>query len=152
MQEQRNENELAENIQARRNIRKNAKTFEEGRQAAKRLNITPSEKEITWEWSKIKERAHGENGVRMIYLKAALAHFQAKVAKVVQALFNTPAEHWNDIVKMGLIILLHKKGVKDNPNNFRELCLLWMASRILARVLTSRLRVKHQRRVKIMEL
>ena len=91
VQEHLDENDLAEKIQVRWILRSNAKTSEEGRQAAKRLNITPSETEIIWEWSKIKERAPGEDGFRMIYRKAAPAHFQAKVVKVSQAMFDTPA-------------------------------------------------------------
>ena len=42
--------------------------------------------------------------------------------------------------KVGTIIPLHKKGDKKDMNNFREVCLLPIMSRILARVLATRLR------------
>ena len=42
--------------------------------------------------------------------------------------------------KIGLVIPLFKKGDKDDENNYRGVCLLAMASRILARVLANRLR------------
>ena len=59
---------------------------------------------------------------------------------VVQTMFVTPAEHWDDNVKVVLIIPLHKKGAKKNPDSYRGVCLLSMISRILARVLTTRFR------------
>ena len=58
VQENRNENDLAENIQERQNFRNNTNT-EECRQAAKCLKKTPSETEITWKWSKFKEGFRG---------------------------------------------------------------------------------------------
>ena len=51
-----------------------------------------------------------EAGVRMKNLMTAVANFQAKVVKVAQALFDNPAENWDDIVKVGSVILLHKKN------------------------------------------
>ena len=41
---------------------------------------------------------------------------------------------------MGLVIPLHKKGDRKNPHNYRGICLLPMLSRILARILATRLR------------
>ena len=130
MQENRDEKELAEKIQARRIIRSKAKTSEEGRKAAKRLNITPSETEIIWEWSKIKERALGEDedGVRIIYLKAAQAHFQAKVASKLYKLSSTHQRDTDDMVEVGLITSARKGREDNNPDSFRGVCLLPMGS------------------------
>ena len=92
------------------------------------------------EWKKIKEKAPGEDAIRMIYLKSFPPEFQEKVIHVVQKMFESPAENWDDIVKVGIMIPLHKKGPKDKLDNYRGICLLSMVSRILARILASRLR------------
>ena len=41
-------------------------------------------------------------------------------------------------LKSGLVIPLFKKGNRNNVNNYREVCLLAMGSRILARIMTSK--------------
>ena len=140
VQKQRNENDLKEMIQARKWIRKYAKTSTTGEREAEELSETPTPEEIIAQCEKVKEKAPGDDEVRMIYMKNAPEDFQERIIKVIQVMFETPAEHWDEIVKVGIIVPLHKKGAKDNPDNFRGVCLLSMVSRILARVLTSRLR------------
>ena len=44
------------------------------------------------------------------------------------------------MVRVGLVVPLFKKGQRDDINNYRGVCLLSMASRILARIMASRLR------------
>ena len=95
---------------------------------------------ILEEWDKVKEKAPGDDEIRMIYLKAARQMFQLMVIQVIQTMWETPVECWDDIVKVGVIIPLRKKGAKDNLDNFRGVCLLPIISRILARVRTTRLR------------
>ena len=58
----------------------------------------------------------------------------------IQWLKENPAHRWNDKQKVGIIIPLHKKGDKKEVNNFRGICLLPIMSRILARILATRLR------------
>ena len=115
VQEKREENGLTEKIQSRRIIREFAQTTPEGRQMAKECSTMPSEEEIMEEWAKVKEKAPGEDDIRMIYLKSAPIEFQKRIVKVIQTMFTTSAEFWDDIVKVGLIISLHKKGAKNNP-------------------------------------
>ena len=45
------------------------------------------------------------------------------------------------LVQTGLVVPLFQKGQRDNVNNYRGVCLLSMASRILARVMAPRLRI-----------
>ena len=52
-----------------------------------------------------------------------------------------PPHTWEEITKVGIVIPLFKKGDKKDLNNYRGVCLLSMLSRILARVLATRLRV-----------
>ena len=51
-----------------------------------------------------------------------------------------PSE-WESVAKTGLVVPLFKKGQRDDINNYRGVCLLSMASRILARIMASRLRI-----------
>ena len=41
-------------------------------------------------------------------------------------------------MKTGLVITLFRKGQRDDVNNDRGVCLLSMASRVLARIMASR--------------
>ena len=63
-----------------------------------------------------------------------------EVANLTKELFVTPPVEWTQCIKEGQVIPLHKKGPRNNLNNYRGVCLLAMASRILARVLATRLR------------
>ena len=49
-------------------------------------------------------------------------------------------DKWEPITKSGQIVPLFKKGNKNDGNNDRGICLLTMASRILAPLLTDRLK------------
>ena len=44
-------------------------------------------------------------------------------------------------MKVGVIIPLFKKGDKSDPNNYRGICLLPILSRILGRILSTRIRI-----------
>ena len=46
---------------------------------------------------------------------------------------------WEEMVKVGLVVPLLKKGQQDYITNYRGICLLSMASRILTRIMASRL-------------
>ena len=54
---------------------------------------------------------------------------------------NTSATLWEEHLKVGVIIPLVKKGDKSDPNNYRGICLLPILSRVLGRILGTRIRV-----------
>ena len=87
----------------------------------------------------MKEKSPGEDEVRMIYIKEATIKIKRRIIEIIQTMFEEPAEKWDNIVKTGIVIPLYKKGDKTDPGNYRGVCLS-MASRILARVMTTRLR------------
>ena len=59
---------------------------------------------------------------------------------IVQFMFTNDAEKWESALKSGVVVPLYKmKGDRDDPNNYRGVCLLSMGSRILARVIAARL-------------
>ena len=83
VQEQRNENNLGEMLQARKLIKKCTAISDEGREKAKALSATPTEQDVWDAWEKVKEKAPGEDEVRMIYLRAAPPEFKKKVVKMI---------------------------------------------------------------------
>ena len=100
----------------------------------------PSFEEIKNEIAKMKDAAPGEDEIRLRYIREAGDEIRKSVYRKIQWLWENPAHRWNDRQKVGIIIPLHKKGDKKDMNNFRGVCLLPIMSRILARILATRLR------------
>ena len=114
---------------------------EEARTWNQKLNELPTSQEIFKEMDLMRESAPGEDNVRLIYLQKAGPEMKIKVTKMIQYMFTHDATDWKESLKAGIVIPLYKrKGDKDVEGNYRGVCLLAMASRILARVLASRLR------------
>ena len=92
------------------------------------------------EWSLIKNSAPGEDDVRIGYIRNADEHTRLLIARKLKRLIETPSENWDTSIKTGLVVPIFKKGDRRQPQNYRGVCLLAMASRILARILATRLR------------
>ena len=105
------------------------------------LERVPEREEIVTQMKKMKNSAPGRDGVRLIYLLKAGPRVLQKLIKMLQFMFNNGADKWEEALKIGLVIPLHKKGCKNVPGNFRGVTLLAMGSRILARILADRLRI-----------
>ena len=56
-------------------------------------------------------------------------------------MWNTPATLCEEPLKVGVITPLFKKGDKSDPNNYRGICVLPILSRILGRILATRVRI-----------
>ena len=66
----------------------------------------------------------------------------AKVVEIAQFMYVNIAETWEDALKSGVAVPLYKmKGDKEDPNNYRGVCLLSMGSRIVARIAANRLKM-----------
>ena len=61
------------------------------------------------------------------------------VLEIIQRMHTSDAESWERVVKSGLMIPLHKNGSRSELNNYRGVCSLSMASRILARIMVTRM-------------
>ena len=105
------------------------------------LDEIPQQEEIIKQMKLMKDSSPGEDQVRISYLLKAGEEIRVAVVKMVQYLFVNNADKWEDTLKTGVVIPLHKKGDRDNPNNYRGICLLSMGSRILARILADRVRI-----------
>ena len=105
------------------------------------LDEVPSQEEILKEMSKMRESAPGEDGVRLIYMTKGGEMMTQKVVEMVQFMWMNGSDKWEEGLRTGLVIPLHKKGDRDNPNQYRGVVLLSMGSRIVARIMASRIRL-----------
>ena len=85
-----------------------------------------------------RESVPGLAGVRIGYIRKACEGIQGRVIGIVQKMFEVRANEWDELVKVGAMVPLHKKGARDQANNFRVVCLLSMCSRVLGRVIAKR--------------
>ena len=83
------------------------------------------------------ERAPGLDNVRIMYVKQASNTTQKAICNVLLKMTNKHPSEWEALMKTGLVVPLFEKGQRDDVNNYRGVCLLSMASRILARVMVS---------------
>ena len=109
-------------------------------EADKKLNETPSPHEIEECMKDMKDSAPGADNVRIKYIKLSSQSTKNHVVRIVTESFEKRAPTWNEALKVGQIVPLHKKGDRNDTNNYRGVCLLAMGSRILAKVLSKRLR------------
>ena len=85
------------------------------------------------------ELAQGEDGVRIGYIRNACESVKERVIDMVRDMFESKAECWDESLKVGVMVPLHKKGDRNDRNNYRGVCLLAMGSRILGRVIAKRM-------------
>ena len=130
-----------EELEAAADLVEDISQTDKARRCADILETTPSREEILSEMKKMRESAPGEDGVRLIYLFKGGPEVLDKVIQMVQCMFEIGAENWEESLRTGLVIPLYKKGDRNNANNYRGVCLLAMGSRILARIMASRLRI-----------
>ena len=88
----------------------------------------------------MKDAAPGEDEIQLRCIREAGDAIRKGLYRKIQWLWENPAHRWNNGQKVGIIIPLHMKGDKKDMNDFRGVCLLPIMSRILARMLATRLR------------
>ena len=104
------------------------------------MNETPQEEEIRKAILESKDSASGKDGVRISYIRKAPVEVKRKVCRMVSYMFKNRAHKWEESLKIGQMVPLHKKGDRNDKNNYRGVCLLAMAIRVLGRVMAGRLR------------
>ena len=110
------------------------------REANECLNAVPESEETRKAMKETRESAPGLEGVRIGYIRKACEGTQGRVIEIVQRMFEVRANEWDELMKVGAMVPLHKKGARDQVNNFRGVCLLSMCSRVLGRVIAKRVR------------
>ena len=110
------------------------------REAGEELEKTLEREEIEKAIREIKDGAPGIHGVSIKMIKFADGTCKERIVQLINDMYERPPTEWEDCIKVGLVVPLFKKGERNNINNYRGVCLLAMGSRILAKVLTNRLR------------
>ena len=105
------------------------------------LDAIPGREEILTQMKKMRESAPGGDGVRLIYLLRGGEMLTERLVETIQYMFVNGSDQWEEGLKTGLVIPLHKKGDRDDPNKYRGVCLLALASRIVARIMADRVRL-----------
>ena len=114
---------------------------EKATQWREQLEEIPSAEEVKEQMQKMRDSAPGEDGVRLSYLLEAGPEVFIMLVNMIRFMFVSEADKWEESLKMGLVIALHKKGNINIPGNYRGVVLLAMGSRVLARILANRLRI-----------
>ena len=109
------------------------------------LDGVPGREEILEQMKGMRESAPGGDGVRLIYMTQGGGMLTEKVIEMIQFMWRYGSDRWEEGLKTGLVIPLHKKGDRDNANNYRGVVLLSMGSRIVARIMASRIRLWSER-------
>ena len=129
--------EIAETVRRVTDIR----DTEKAREWRDRLEGVPSSEEILKQMKLMKDSAPGDDGVRLSYLLKGGQEVFNKIVEMVQFMFVNGHDKWEESLKVGIVIPLHKKGDRNDPNKYRGVCLISMGSRILARILADRVRI-----------
>lgn len=129
--------EIAETVRRVEDIRHT----EKAREWREQLEEVPSREEILKQMKLMKDSAPGDDGVRLSYLLKGGQEVFDKIVEMIQFMFLNGHDKWEESLKVGIVIPLHKKGDRNDPNKYRGVCLIPMGSRILARILADRVRI-----------
>ena len=114
---------------------------EKAREANERINGELGREEIKEAMKKMKESAPGEDGIRMCHLKEACEEVKDALIGMVQFMFEERAHKWDEWLKCEVMCPLFKKGDRRVKAIYREVVLLAMGNRVLARVCAKRMRL-----------
>ena len=104
------------------------------------LNEIPQEEEILEAMKNVKDSAPGEDGIRMSYINHADIQVKMEIVRMIKVMFTTEPSNWEESLKIGHMVPIFKKGDRNIKGNYRGVVLLAMGSRILARIMASRIR------------
>ena len=112
----------------------------ERREEREWLGKIPEEEEIVEAVKKMRNSAPGEDGVRIEWFKYGPKKLWEWLIKWVREKWMQEEEGWEEELKIGVQIPIFKgKGERSNPTNYRAITLLSMGTRIIARIVASRL-------------
>ena len=93
------------------------------------------------ELGKMRDGAPGNDGVSVRAIRSLSTKVQKYLFQSTIDHLTVPFDQWPEEMKEGWVIPLHKKGPRNDANNYRGVCLLPLISRIIARVYASRIRI-----------
>ena len=109
------------------------------RACADYLADLPSDEEIRRVWKKMRESAGGPDEVTINMLRYSGQTLQERFFDLVRRLWQSLGS-WEPSVHAAEVLALFKKGDRAKLDNYRCICLLSVASRVVARVISCRLR------------
>ena len=111
------------------------------RPICERLAETPDKEEIISQMKKMKQSIGGKCETNIQMIRQGGKQVQECVAGIVQKMWETDPEEWEDLAHEVVVIPLWKrKGDKLNLDNYRGIALICIYARIIARVVAARLR------------
>lgn len=102
------------------------------------FNGPPEETEVLMALSKMKDSKGGTDGITVGIIRAMGPWFQRLLAKTVRTLWTTAPQQWEAVTHEVMGVLLHKKGSRNDLNNYRCIQLINVISRLLAKVVDGR--------------
>ena len=98
----------------------------------------PTDIEIYHAMSSMRDSAGGTDEVTLGLLHAGGVQVKAHLVELIRFMWRAHPSQWDGIVKSGIMLPHHKKGDRSDLHNYRFICLLCLLSRILARIVASR--------------
>ena len=131
---------LPEDIERVVDMAEDLRHGEEAQEWREYLNKVPDFDEVVEQMQMMRDSAPGEDGVRLSFLWNGGRAVLDEVVRLIQFMFSNGSDKWEESLRTGVVVPLYKlKGDRDDPNNFRGVCLLSLGSRILARICAVRL-------------
>lgn len=103
------------------------------------LGHTPSPAEVRLAVRRLRDCSPGRDEVTAGMLQWAGPRAMDCVISIIQSLWVSQPDVWPHSVKQGIRIYLHKKGDRQDLGNYRVIMLLPLISRVLARIVATRL-------------
>ena len=117
------------------------RTDDKATEAAKQLEANISYVEFKREISHMRDSAPGIDGVTVNAMKSLAENNKQELYHCMLRLLDSPPRTWPDETKEEWVVLLHKKGSRNDLNNYRGVCLLPLVSPVIARIFATRIRV-----------
>ena len=93
---------------------------EHAREASKIMEKAPSDEEIRDAVQELRELIHGEDWIKISYVRKEWEDFVERIVKIVQVIIESPAESWEESLRLGIIVSLFKKESRGYVNSYRE--------------------------------
>jgi hypothetical protein len=113
----------------------------EQRQEEEWMDDLPTVEEINDTIAALRESAGGEDEVTILMIREAGEAAKEQFRRPVRQLWMTEPEGWETAVKRRVEVMLYKgEGDQTNLDNYRGIMLLSIISRVLGRVIATRIR------------
>ena len=132
---------------------RNERTQEEHKETKEKINALIPERpqsetlekeieisEMIGELNKMTNSAAGEDGIQLIALKNLSDDATKQLFNLLEDMAENSPDTWDELARSGLVVPIFKKGDRKSLDNYRGVCLLSAISRILARIMATRIR------------